>query len=156
MRTRAILTAVAFAANVAIAATGAAVAVASSPAVIQVRAVYQTVLSAEYFGPESAVCSHLNAAGVRSFTAGGAGTCSHAFTQQQHVLKHKTKGIDDSGYTAAQWRQVVSSVMAHLKVTVRGSHASAIGGQSGIPGRSTLVKVNGAWLFSSYPPSIGP
>lgn len=155
MRTRPILAATAVALGIG-ATAGAGAAEASSGAVTQVRAVYRTVLTAEYFGPASAMCSHLTAAGVKSFTAGGAGTCTHAFAEQQHVLKHKTKGVDDSGYTAAQWRQVVSTVMAHLKVTVHGSHASAIGGESGIPGRTTLVKVKGAWLFSSYPPSVQP
>jgi len=133
---------------------GVGVASASSGAVTQVRAVYRTVLSAEYFGPASAVCSHLTAAGVKSFTAGGAGTCTHAFDQEQHVLRHKTKDVDDSGYTAAEWRMEVNFVMDHLKVTVHGSHATAIGSESGIPGQTTLVKVAGKWLFNSYPPSV--
>lgn len=135
---------------------GAQAAGASSSAVTRVRTVYRTVLTAEYFGPASGVCSHLTAAGIRSFTAGGAGSCRHAFDQQQHILRHKTKGVDNSGYTAVQWRQVVNSVMGHLKVSVHGSHATAIGGESGIPGRTTLVRVAGEWLFSSYPPSIQP
>lgn len=135
------------------AATGG-VAAASGGATAQVRSVYQSVLTAEYFGPASAVCSRLTASGVKSFTAGGAGTCQNAFAEEQHVLRHKTEGVDDSGYTAAQWRSVVKSVMAHLKVSVHGSHASAIGGESGIPGKTTLVEVKGKWLFSSFPPSI--
>jgi hypothetical protein len=135
-------------------ATGGAVAEASSSAVTQVRAVYRTVFTAEYFGPASAVCSALTATGVKSFTAGGAGTCQHAFAEEQHVLKHKIKDVDDSGYTAAQWREVVSSVMAHLKVTIHGTRASVIGGESGIPGKTTLVEVSGKWLFNSFPPSI--
>jgi hypothetical protein len=130
------------------------VADASSSPVTQVRAVYRSVLSAEYFGPESAVCSRLTASGVKSFTAGGQGTCRHAFQQAQHVFKHKIRGIDDSGYSATAWRGVVNSVMAHLKVSVHGSHATAIGGESGIPGQTTLVDRGGRWLFSSYPPSI--
>jgi hypothetical protein len=137
-------------------ASAGAVAQASNSAPDQVRAVYRTVLLAEYFGPASAVCSRLTAAGVKSFTAGGAATCTAAFQSQQHVLKHKTKGVDNSGYTAAGWRSVVKSVMVHLKVTVHGSHATAIGGQSGIPGQTKLVKVKGKWLFASYPPSIQP
>lgn len=141
---------------IALALVGAGAAAASSSAVTAVRAVYRTVLTAEYFGPASAVCSHLTATGVKSFTAGGAGTCTHAFSEQQHILRHKTKGVDDSGYTAAQWRQEVSMVMAHLKVSVHGSRATAIGGQSGIPGQTTLVERGGKWLFSSYPPSIQP
>jgi len=138
------------------AAASANAAYAFSARVNHVRTVYRGVLRAEYFGPASAVCSRLTAAGVRSFTAGGAGTCRHAFRQQQHILRHKTSGVDDSGFTAAGWRQEVKFVMAHLRVTVHGSHASAIGGESGIPGRTTLVRVNGKWLFNSYPPSIQP
>src|ERR1700690_950741 len=139
MRARAIGVSLVLAASGA--ASGATAAEASGGATAQVRSVYQSVLSAEYFGPASAVCSRLTAAGVKSFTAGGAGTCQNAFAQEQHVLRHKTKGVDDSGYTAAQWRSVVKSVMAHLKVSVHGSHASAIGGESGIPGKTTLVEV---------------
>jgi hypothetical protein len=154
MRPRAMITAFVIAA--ACAATGAAVAEATSPAVTHVRAVYRRVLSAEYFGPARTECSALTAAGVRSFTAGGAGTCTHAFYEQQHILRHKTRDVDDSGYTAAEWRREVSSVMAHLNVHVHGRHASAIGGESGIPGRTTLVEVRGKWLFNSYPPSIQP
>jgi hypothetical protein len=138
------------------AAVGAEAAAGSTDAVAQVRAVYRSVLTAEYFGPASGECSHLTAAGVRSFTAGGAGSCRHAFDEQQHVLRHKMKGVDDSGYTAAQWRQVVNSVMGHLKVSVRGSHATAIGDGSGIPGQTTLVRIDSKWLFNSYPPSIQP
>ena len=137
-----------------IAVCGAAVADASTSAVSHVRSVYRTVLNAEYFGPSNAVCSRLTAAGVRSFTAGGAGTCKNAFDQEQHVLKHKTPGDDDSGYRPSDWRHIVSNVMGALKVTVHGSRATATGGLSGIPGRTTLVKVKGRWLFSSYPPSI--
>ncbi len=70
------------------------------------------------------------------------------------MFKHKIRGIDDSGYSATAWRGVVNSVMAHLKVSVHGSHATAIGGESGIPGQTTLVDRGGRWLFSSYPPSI--
>ncbi|HEY5318851.1 MAG TPA: hypothetical protein VIJ20_12755 [Solirubrobacteraceae bacterium] len=156
MRIRAIIIACSLAVATAGGAMDAAAAQASSPAVTAVRAVYRTVLTAEYFGPGSAVCSHLTAAGVKSFTAGGAGTCKHAFQQQQqqHMLKHKIKDDDNSGYTPTQWRQEVSFVMAHLKVSVHGAHASAIGGESGIPGRTTLVEVGGKWLFSSYPPSV--
>lgn len=119
----------------------------------QVRAVYRGVLSAEYFGPSSAVCGRLTSSGRASFAAGGGGTCSHAFITQQHVLRHKVPGVDDSGYTPVQWRQVVDQVMAALRVTVSGSTALAIG-PSGIPGRTRLVKVGGRWLFTTYPPSI--
>lgn len=139
---------------VASAAAAAAPAESSTTAVSQIRAVYRTVLNAEYFGRSSAACSRLTAAGVRSFTAGGMTTCAKAFDAQQHTLRHKIKGVDDSGYSPAQWRAVVKTVMAHLKVNVHGSHATAIGGQSGIPGQTKLVKVNGKWLFNSYPPSI--
>ncbi len=119
----------------------------------QIRAVYRSVLTAEYFGPASAVCSHLTTGGVNSFTAGGQGTCRHAFDALQHVLRHKTPGVDDSGFTARAWRADVAQVMAHLKLTVHEAHATAIG-PSGIPGQTSLVRVNGRWLFSSSPPSI--
>ncbi len=112
------------------------------------------MLLAEYFGPASAVCSQLTPAGLKSYTAAGAKSCRAAFAQDQQVLRHKTKGVDDSGYTAAQWRKVVADVISHLKVSVSGTRASAIGGDSGIPGRTTLVLVSGNWLFSSYPPSV--
>jgi hypothetical protein len=69
------------------------------------------------------------------------------------VLQHKVPGVDDSGFTAAEWRIEVAQVMAHLKLSIHGTHASAIG-SSGIPGQTTLVRINGRWLFSSYPPSI--
>jgi hypothetical protein len=119
----------------------------------EVRAVYRSVLLAEYFGPASAVCSRLTARGVKSFTAGGQGTCTHAFDEQRSVLRHKTRGVDDSGFTPRSWRTVVAQVMAQLRLSVHGAHATAIG-PSGIPGQTSLVKVNGRWLFNSYPPSI--
>jgi hypothetical protein len=124
----------------------------SSP---QIRAVYRSVLTAEYFGPASAACSRLTASGVKAFTAGGQGTCRHAFDALQNVLRHKTPGVDDSGFTAREWRIEVAQVMARLKLSIHGAHATAIG-PSGIPGQSTLVRVNDRWLFSSYPPSIEP
>ena len=67
-----------------------------------------SVLTAEYFGPASAVCSRLTASGVNSFTAGGQGTCRHAFDAVQSVLRHKTPGVDDSGFTAREWRKEVA------------------------------------------------
>ena len=154
MRARPVALALALA--IVIAVVAAAPAAASGGAVTQIRSVYRTVFTAEYFGPASAVCSHLTAAGVKSFTAPDGITCTKAFDEQQHVLKHKTKGVDDSGYTAAQWLRVVKEVMAHLKVSVHGTHATAIGGQSGIPGQTKLVKLKGKWLFNSFPPSIQP
>jgi hypothetical protein len=136
---------------------GSTAAGASSPQTEAVRAVYRKVLTAEYFGPARAVCSRLTARGKRSFAAAsGASSCRAAFKAQQHILKHKNPHIDNSGYTPSGWRQVVNSVMAHLKVSIHGSHASAIGGKSGIPGKTTLVKIGGRWLFNSYPPSIQP
>jgi hypothetical protein len=119
----------------------------------QVRSVYRAVLTAEYFGPASGVCARLTASGRAAFTAGGGGTCPHAFATQQHVLRHKVAGVDDSGYTPTEWRQVVDQVMGALEVTVDGSKASAVG-PSGIPGRTRLVAVGGRWLFTSYPPSV--
>ena len=133
--------------------TGTASAVSgSSP---QIRALYRSVLTAEYFGPASAVCSRLTISGVSSFTAGGQGTCRHAFDALQNVLRHKTPGVDDSGFSARAWRIEVAQVMAHLKLSIQGAHATAIG-PSGIPGQTTLVRINGRWLFSGYPPSIEP
>jgi hypothetical protein len=134
----------------------ASAASASSRPVAQVRAVYRKVLVAEYFGPASGVCSRLAASGKRAFTAPRNSSCAAAFKAQQRILKHKTRGIDNSGYTPREWRRTVNTVMAHLKVRVRRLRASAIGGQSGIPGKTTLIKTSRGWLFSSYPPSIQP
>jgi hypothetical protein len=120
----------------------------------QLRSVYRGVLLAEYFGPASDVCSQLTPAAVKSFTAGGAKSCTAAFAQEQHILRHKTAGVDDSGYTPAQWRRVIGVVMEHLQVSGHGARASVIGGDSGIPGRTTLVLASGRWRFSSYPPTI--
>jgi hypothetical protein len=138
--------------TVAMSGATASAAGGSSP---QIRAVYRGVLTAEYFGPAGAVCSRLTAGGVNSFTADGQGTCRHAFDALQNVLRHKTPGVDGSGFTPREWRMEVAQVMAHLKLSIHGAHATAIG-PSGIPGQSTLVRVNGRWLFSSYPPSIEP
>ncbi len=137
----------------AVVASGAAD--ATGAGATQVRAVYRSVLNAEYFGPASVLCSRLTASGLKSFTAGGQGTCLRAFDAQQHVLRHKTRGVDSSGFTARQWRAEVTEVMGMLKVVVHGTRASAIG-PSGIPGKTTLVEIGGKWLFSSYPPSIEP
>jgi hypothetical protein len=129
---------------------------ASGHPVAAVRTVYRTVLTAEYFGPAKAVCSRMTARARRSFAAAGnVSSCRAAFEAQQHILRHKTPHVDNSGYTPRGWRRVVRSVMAHLKVHVHGRHASTIG-RYGIPGRDTLVKVRGRWLFSGYPPSIQP
>lgn len=114
----------------------------------QVRALYRKVLTAEYFGPASAVCSSLTAAGVRSFT-GGRGSCTRTFDEQQHVLEHKTPGDDDSGLSPSAWRALVSSFMAHLTVTIKGSRATATA-QYGL-GATTLTRVKGQWLFDVCP-----
>jgi|SRR5580704_12902541 hypothetical protein len=55
-------------------AMSGATASAASGSSPQIRAVYRSVLTAEYVGPASAVCSRLTASGVNSFTAGGQGT----------------------------------------------------------------------------------
>jgi hypothetical protein len=144
------------AAAIASAAVAAPVAAAAASPVTQVRVLYRAVLTAEYFGPASAVCWKLTAAGERSFTAGGFSTCTAAFKAMQHTLRHRTPGVDDSGFTPAQWRAEVTTVMNHLRVTVHGARASAIGTQSGIPGRTTLVREAAGWRFSSYPPTIQP
>ena len=155
MNLRATITALAIA-LVTVAVSGATASAAGGSPKAQVRAVYRSVLTAEYFGPASAVCSRLTRNGVRAFTAGNQTSCRHAFDVQQHVLRHKTPGVDDSGYTAHQWRtEIVASVMAHLKVSIDGTNASAIG-PSGIPGKTTFVMINGKWLIDSYPPSIEP
>src|SRR5579875_3099508 len=70
--------------------------------VSEVRSVYRSVLTAEYFGA--------------------------AFRAMQHTLRHRTRGVDDSGFTPARWRAEVSTVMAHLHVTVHGTRATATGG----------------------------
>ena len=132
------------------------VAQASGGAVSHIRAVYRAVLRAEYFGPANAVCSHLTAAAVKSFTAGHATTCQRAFHQDQRALRRKSKNVDNSGYTRAQWRAVIASVMADLKVRVHGPRATALDGQAGIPGQSRLVNLRGRWMFNSDPPSVGP
>jgi hypothetical protein len=136
---------------------GASAASASSSQTTRVRAVYRKVLTAEYFGPPRAVCSRLTRRARRSFAAAnGVPGCRAAFKAQQHILKHKTPGIDNSGYSPRGWRRVVRSVMADLKVRIHGTHASTVG-RSGIPGRTTLVRVGRRrWLFSGYPPSIQP
>ncbi len=75
-------------------------AAAASPAAA-IRAVYRTVLTAEYFGPASAVCGNLTAAGIRAFTAAAPGqSCTAAYDQLHHTLHHKQPGNDNSGYTA--------------------------------------------------------
>jgi hypothetical protein len=130
-----------------IAAFAPAEAAADAPAPA-VRAVYRKVLTAEYFGPASAVCSRLTDRGARSFTAGRE-TCTRAFDQQQHVLKHKTPYDDNSGYSASGYRQVVNSFMAHLTVTITGSRATATA-QSGL-GVAQLVRVDRHWLFDLCP-----
>jgi hypothetical protein len=138
---------------VVLAGVAAAPAQASASSLRQVRAVYRSVLSAEYFGPSSAVCGRLTATGRAAFTAGGGGSCAQVFVIEQRVLRHRVPGVDDSGYTPAQWREVVDQVMAALKVTIHGTRASAIG-PSGIPGRTELVHAGGRWLFTSFPPTI--
>jgi hypothetical protein len=131
-------------------------AAAPSTVVARIVSVYQTVLNGEYFGPASAVCSHLTAQGVKSYTAGSGGSCAHAFAQAQRVLTHKTRGVDDSGYTPSEWRQIVGGIVEGLRVTVHGHTAIAGAGPSGIPSATTLVEVKGRWLFNVYPPSIEP
>lgn len=120
----------------------------------QVRSVYRSVLEAEYFGPSAGVCDRLTARGRAAYTAGGGGTCPHAFAAEQRVLHHKIPGVDDSGYTPVQWRTVVDQVMANLRVSLSGSKASVVG-PYGIPGRTQLTRVGGRWLFTTYPPSVG-
>jgi hypothetical protein len=152
-RAAAITVALLLAASVGLAA--AADAQSSGPAVTQIKSVYRAVLSAEYFGPASGVCSNLTAKGVAQFTLPAKdGSCTHAFDQLQHALTHKIPDEDDTGYTPSQWRGLVIEIVNHLKVSVHGEKATAIGGQSGIPGQTVLIDVDGHWLFNSYPPSL--
>jgi hypothetical protein len=138
----------------ALTAVAALPAAAGATELTQVRTVYRGVLNAEYFGPAAGVCSRLTATGLASFAAGGGGPCPKAFAAEQKVLRHKVPGLDDSGYTPTQWREVVDQLMAGLKVTLHGrAKASAIG-PSGIPGLTHLAKVGGRWMFTSYPPSV--
>jgi hypothetical protein len=126
---------------------------AAPSAATQIKTLYKSVMLAEYFGPESTVCSHLTTSGVKAYT-GGLASCAKTFSEVQHTLRHKTKDVDDSGYTAGQWRTVVAQVLKTLKVKVSGSHATATDGGSGIPAPTKLTLVGGSWTFSSAPPSI--
>ena len=93
-------------------------AAASPPAAI--RAVYRTVLTAEYFGPATAVCGNLTAAGIRAFTAAAPEqSCTAAYDQLHHTLHHKQPDNDNSGYTAKAYRSTVTTFMANLKISVR-------------------------------------
>jgi len=124
---------------------------ASSAAAI--RAKYQTVLTAEYFGPASAVCGNLTVAGARSFTAAAPGqSCTAAYDQLRHILHHKQPDNDNSGYTPKAYRRVVAEFMANLNISVHGKRAS-VHGPSGL-GASKLVEVGGQWRFSAYPPTV--
>ena len=128
------------------------VAIAASPT-SAIRAKYRTVLTAEYFGPASAVCRNLTAAGVRSFTAAMPGeSCTAAYDQLHHILHHKQPDNDNSGYTAKAYRTVVAEFMSSLKISVHGMHAS-VHGPSGL-GASKLVESGGHWRFSAYPPTV--
>ena len=127
-------------------------AVAASPAA-RIRAVYRTVLTAEYFGPASAVCGNLTAAGRRAFTAAlPRRSCTAAYNQLHHTLHHKQPDNDNSGYTAKAYRSTVAMFMANLKISVRRMRAS-VHGPSGL-GPSKLVEVRGHWRFSAYPPTV--
>ena len=127
-------------------------AIAASPAAA-IRAKYRTVLTAEYFGPASAVCGNLTPAGVRSFTAATPGeSCRAAYDQLHHILHHKQPDNDNSGYTAKAYRSVVATFMTNLKISVHGKRAS-VHGPSGL-GASKLVEVGGDWRFSAYPPTV--
>jgi hypothetical protein len=88
-------TTTAFAIALGTVAMSGATASAASGSSSQIRAVYRSVLTVEYFGPASAVCSRLTASGVNSFAAGGQGTRRHAFDDLQNVLRHKTPGVDE-------------------------------------------------------------
>ena len=127
-------------------------AAAASPAAA-IRAVYRTVLTAEYFGAASAVCGNLTAAGIRAFTAAAPGQ-AHGGVQPglHHTLHHKQPGNDNSGYTAKAYRSTVATFMANLKISVSGTRAS-VHGPSGL-GPSKLIEAGGHWRFSAYPPTV--
>ena len=111
------------------------------------------MLTAEYFGPASAVCGNLTAAGIRAFTTAAPGhSCTAAYDQLHHTLHHKQPDNDNSGYTAKAYRSTVATFMANLKISVRGTRAS-VHGPSGL-GPSKLVEVGGHWRFSAYPPTV--
>jgi hypothetical protein len=127
-------------------------AAAASPAAA-IRAVYRTVLTAEYFGPANAVCGNLTAAGIRAFAGAVPGqSCTAAYDQLHHTLHHKQPDNDNSGYTATAYRSTVTTFIANLKISVHGTRAS-VHGPSGL-GPSELVEVGGHWRFSAYPPTV--
>lgn len=127
----------------------------TSAAASEVKAVYKSVMLAEYFGPQSAVCGNLTSEGVKEFKLETAtSSCAKAFKANQHVLKHKQPGNDNSGYSKSEWRTAVKQFVSALKVRIHGSKASVTGPSN--LGDATLVKVAGHWLFASEPPSVGP
>lgn len=121
-----------------------------------VRSLYRQVLLSEFTGPAQAVCSQLTPAGRKSFAAGRAKSCTAAFAARKRVLWRKAGVADNAPKAFARWDKLVDRVMAHLKVSVRGTQASATGGESGIPRHTTLVLGSGGWLLSSGPPRIQP
>jgi hypothetical protein len=128
---------------------------ASPTAASQIKSVFQTVLTAEYFGPASSVCSHLTAKGVAEWTSypGNGHTCIQAFDLLRHDLTHRIAGDENSGYSTRQWRSVVHEIVSTLTVSVHGESGTAVG-QSGIPGETALVDINGHWTFNSPPPIV--
>lgn len=110
-----------------IAASLVATAIASahtSTAASKVKAVYKSVMLAEYFGPQSAVCGNLTSEGVKEFKLETAtSSCAKAFKANQHVLKHKQPGNDNSGYSKPEWRTAVKQFVSALKVRIHGSKA---------------------------------
>jgi hypothetical protein len=118
-----------------------------------IRAVYRTVLTAEYFGPASAVCGNLTAPGIQAFTTAAPGqSCTAAYAQLHHTLHHKQPDNDNSGNTPKAYRSTVATFMANLKISVDHARAS-VHGPPGL-GASRLVKVGGHWRFSAYPPTV--
>lgn len=118
-----------------------------------IRAVYRTVLTAEYFGPASAVCGNLTAAGIRAFTGAAPGqSCTTAYAQLHHTLHHKQIDNDNSGYTPKAYRTAVATFTANLKISIDHTSAS-VHGPSGL-GASRLVEAGGRWRFSAYPPTV--
>ena len=135
-------------------AAAAAPAGAATSAVGQVKAVYRSVMLAEYFGTASGVCGELTAKGRRDFELDTSShTCPASWRAVHYELHHKIKGVDNSGYTPAQWRATVKNILAHLTVRARGATATAVG-PYGIPGKTKLILVRGRWVFDTAPPSV--
>ncbi len=116
-----------------------------------VESEYRRVALAEFFGPTSAVCGQLTAAGLHDYSHGAAG-CARVFAENQRALALKLGGGSDSAAARAAWRKAVSLAVAHLAVKMVGAREAITADHSGLFRRTHLVKVRGHWRFSSAPP----